>query len=148
MIHTHTHVHTHTKHIFPFTHMKKQYSHPTVLLFKASCSRAQMSSPTTPSQRNPLVHLDRRALAIPSWRHGKEKVKPRGRVCPDRLWSRTNFPMQSAMWSNNCTQEEKTRFTCCLWPGRTFNVVKLLCAHRKVVRFRCSTYLTLECDYM
>lgn len=73
----------------------------TVLLLSASCNSAQMSSPTTPSHRNPFVHLESLALARPSCLQGNEKVKPRGRVCPLKLWSRTNLPIQSAMWSNS-----------------------------------------------
>ena len=44
----------------------------------ASCSSTTTSSPSTPSQLKPLVHLTSRPLARPSCCRGKEKVKPSG----------------------------------------------------------------------
>lgn len=49
-------------------------------------------------------------LSISFCSQGKEKVKPRGRVCPFRFWETRKSLRQAAMWSNNWTERERQIF--------------------------------------
>ena len=80
---------------------------PTPLRCIAAWSSSTISLPSTPSHLKPLVQVVRMARFRPIWRHGKENVKPKGRVLSCNLWSHMNLKMRSAMWSKSCGEKEK-----------------------------------------
>ena len=84
------------------------HSQLTSNLVSASRSSIHISSPTTPSHRNPFVHFDSRAFASPSCLHGNENVNPSGSFSSRRFCSEMNLPIQPAMWSNNCKTEKQS----------------------------------------
>lgn len=53
----------------------------------ASLSNCTTSSPTTPEQLNPLVHLTSKPLVSPSCNSGKENVNPSGSLSAYTLCS-------------------------------------------------------------
>ena len=68
----------------------------------AWCSSSTMSSPSTPVQLKPFVHVTSRALFKPSCLHGNENVNPSGRLTVvSRFFSVMKSSMQSAMWSKS-----------------------------------------------
>jgi len=81
--------------------LKEATGRLTCLCFIAFCKSRTTSSPSTPEHLNPFVHVTRRALVSPSWKHGKENVKPSGSCSFSTLNSFMNFAKQSAMWSKS-----------------------------------------------
>ena len=67
----------------------------------ASESSFTTSSPSTPEQLNPLVHLTNLPRAKPSCSHGNENVKPSGSTSSCNSRSKTKSDKQPAMWSNS-----------------------------------------------
>ena len=69
----------------------------TFLLLIASSRRATTSSPITPLQLKPLVHLTKWPSVNPCWVRGKLKVKPNGSTSFCKFRSFTNNAKHCAM---------------------------------------------------